>query len=294
MPINLFREVYMSFARLKERLTAFLKYRQLMASMNRFQSATDDELDEAGRTCIICRDDMTVHDCKRLPVCSHMFHKSCLREWLVQQQSCPTCRADIAAMEAQERARNAAAAAADQRGAGPLEPAADAPADTDAAAAAATDTAVVDGGNVVAPASGDQSSASLPQPPLPHETQPYETESARRQRFNNKYKTMRFVRKKMTPSLYRVVHTAGAPVYARSSHGWPAPHLGLVRTVENGKVVLCQDRQSYSFPGEKHTTELLQTPDGWIRSDLVEKLMELKQDRTSGQWIPQYDRSKFQ
>jgi hypothetical protein len=116
LPINLFREVYMSFMKLKERLTSFIHYRQLMASMNRFRTATDEELNESGRTCIICRDEMTSgHDCKRLPVCNHTFHKSCLREWLVQQQSCPTCRADIAAMEALETSRSATANAATQR-----------------------------------------------------------------------------------------------------------------------------------------------------------------------------------
>ena len=31
------------------------------------------------------------------------MHKSCLREWLVQQQTCPTCRGDISAMEARQR-----------------------------------------------------------------------------------------------------------------------------------------------------------------------------------------------
>ena len=116
LPINLFREVYMSFMKLKERLTSFFHYRQLMASMNRFRTATDEELNQSGRTCIICRDEMTSgHDCKRLPICAHTFHKSCLREWLVQQQSCPTCRADIAAMEALEASRSAAANAATQR-----------------------------------------------------------------------------------------------------------------------------------------------------------------------------------
>lgn len=61
--------------------------------------------------------------CKKLPGCGHAFHTHCLREWLVQQQTCPTCRADIAANEARakkqrerERAAAAAAAAADERG----------------------------------------------------------------------------------------------------------------------------------------------------------------------------------
>jgi hypothetical protein len=140
MPINLFREVYLSFIALKERLAAFLKYRHLMANMNRFQPASLEELEENGRTCIICRDEMHVGDCKRLPGCGHIFHKSCLREWLVQQQSCPTCRSDIAAMEAQEAARSQAANAAAGRAAVvPPDPTAAAPTDAYDQTAAATD-----------------------------------------------------------------------------------------------------------------------------------------------------------
>ena len=104
LPINLFREVYMSFQSLKSRLLAFAKYRKLMASMNRFESiSSEDELEQIGRTCIICRDDMSLGDSKKLPGCGHAFHKSCLREWLVQQQTCPTCRGDISIMEARAR-----------------------------------------------------------------------------------------------------------------------------------------------------------------------------------------------
>ena len=102
MPINLFREVYMSFNALKQRLVAFSKYRQLMASMNRFATPTEEELAEDS-SCIICRDEMTVETTKKLPGCGHLFHKSCLREWLVQQQSCPTCRGDISTMEVRQQ-----------------------------------------------------------------------------------------------------------------------------------------------------------------------------------------------
>jgi E3 ubiquitin-protein ligase synoviolin len=108
VPINLFREVYVSFMALKERIFAFLKYRRLMVGMNRFATPTAEQLEESGPVCIICRDDMTVHDCKALPVCQHLFHKSCLREWLTQQQSCPTCRSDISQMQARQAAADAA------------------------------------------------------------------------------------------------------------------------------------------------------------------------------------------
>jgi len=71
LPINLIREVYMSFLQLKSRLVAFAKYRRLMSSMNRFKTPTEEELKEE-HICIICRDEMTVETAKRLPGCGHM------------------------------------------------------------------------------------------------------------------------------------------------------------------------------------------------------------------------------
>ena len=137
MPINIFREVYVSFQNLRRRLIAFNTYRRLTHNMDsRFESIKDEEeLDRLGHTCIICRDTMDLlGGCKKLPGCGHAFHTHCLREWLVQQQTCPTCRADIAANEARrkkelERERRRAeveAATAEQEG---ELPAADASAD---------------------------------------------------------------------------------------------------------------------------------------------------------------------
>eukprot|EP00579_Thalassiosira_antarctica_P012204 CAMPEP_0201921074 /NCGR_PEP_ID=MMETSP0903-20130614/9509_1 /ASSEMBLY_ACC=CAM_ASM_000552 /TAXON_ID=420261 /ORGANISM="Thalassiosira antarctica, Strain CCMP982" /LENGTH=917 /DNA_ID=CAMNT_0048457967 /DNA_START=32 /DNA_END=2785 /DNA_ORIENTATION=- len=128
MPINIFREVYVSFQQLRRRLIAFNTYRRLTHNMDkRFESIKDEEeLDRLGRTCIICRDQMDLlGGCKKLPGCGHAFHTHCLREWLVQQQTCPTCRADIAANEARmkkqlerEKAAAAVLAAAEQEAEG--------------------------------------------------------------------------------------------------------------------------------------------------------------------------------
>jgi len=110
LPFSILREVYFSYLKLRERLTSFVSYRRLTRNMNeRFESVeSDSELDSAGRTCIICRDHMDVHGilggCKKLPICGHIFHKHCLREWLVQQQTCPTCRGDIQANELKAKA----------------------------------------------------------------------------------------------------------------------------------------------------------------------------------------------
>lgn len=109
LPINIIRDFYLAFRRLRERLLAFASYRRLTSNMNtRFEAVVnEEELDAAGRTCIICRDAMEVDgihgDCIKLPICEHIFHKHCLREWLVQQQSCPTCRGDLLRNEARAR-----------------------------------------------------------------------------------------------------------------------------------------------------------------------------------------------
>ena len=115
MPINIFREVYVSFQQLRRRLIAFNTYRRLTHNMGkRFESIKDEEeLDRLGHTCIICRDSMDLlGGCKKLPGCGHAFHTHCLRDWLVQQQTCPTCRSDIAANEARDKKRLERAAAA--------------------------------------------------------------------------------------------------------------------------------------------------------------------------------------
>jgi E3 ubiquitin-protein ligase synoviolin len=95
MPLHIVRDLWVSYSTLRRRLQTYTRYRQLTANMNeRFPSATEAELDNCERTCIICRDGM--EEGKKLP-CGHIFHFQCLRMWLQQQQTCPTCRADIPA-----------------------------------------------------------------------------------------------------------------------------------------------------------------------------------------------------
>jgi len=96
MPLHIVRDLWMSYVNLKRRLVIFNKYRHLTANMNeRFPDATPEELVACEHTCIICRDLMEAGpEAKKLP-CAHIFHLNCLRLWLQQQQSCPTCRADI-------------------------------------------------------------------------------------------------------------------------------------------------------------------------------------------------------
>ncbi|KAI5099884.1 E3 ubiquitin-protein ligase TTC3 isoform X2, partial [Silurus meridionalis] len=41
--------------------------------------------------CIICHEDMTPEDMCVLE-CRHSFHRECIKSWLKEQSTCPTCR----------------------------------------------------------------------------------------------------------------------------------------------------------------------------------------------------------
>ena len=60
---------------------------------------TEDELLELKRTnsvdCSICKDEFEV-DSKLVKMpCNHYFHGDCVKPWLVQRNSCPTCRFEL-------------------------------------------------------------------------------------------------------------------------------------------------------------------------------------------------------
>ena len=262
LPINLFREVYLSFQKLRSRLLAFANYRRLMASMDRFESvANDEELEEAGRVCIICRDEMTLQGSKRLPGCGHVFHKSCLREWLVQQQSCPTCRGDIAAMEArqrqQQRLEQGQREQEQQQGqdqqvdAPPLQ--ADAPAPT------ADPANFPSASPAAAPLHQEQDEPrtnTSPSPPAPTAAAASELK-----------KTVRIqMPPAVFPCLYRVTSQGGAHVWDDSGR--------LQRTVPCGVAILCTQLQWMSFNGR--CGMMLRMPDGWVREDTVERIHSVR------------------
>ena len=277
MPINLFREVYVSFMALKERLWAFMKYRRLMASMNRFATPTAEQLEEAGRVCIICRDEMTLHDCKALPVCQHLFHKSCLREWLTQQQSCPTCRSDIASMEAQLVTRQAAAAAANQRQQEepqPVEQQTQPPVaepETEAAQDAMpprqeeakddSERAVEGAPTNQTPGRQESPAAAVSPTAYPNSGAPPtpSTASPRKLYFSTDKDTPREPAL-VFPALYRVVRERGAVV-------WNTENQSIVRRIPLGVVLFGRDLQTLTIAGE--TGDYVQIPDGWVEDDAV-------------------------
>jgi len=97
LPIYMMADVIQVARKLAQRLRSFRRYRRISANMDaRFLDPTDAEI-EANEHCVICRDSLFEGSKpKKLP-CGHIFHIDCLRSWLVMQQVCPTCRAEISA-----------------------------------------------------------------------------------------------------------------------------------------------------------------------------------------------------
>uniref|UniRef100_A0A8C0JW80 E3 ubiquitin-protein ligase AMFR n=1 Tax=Canis lupus dingo TaxID=286419 RepID=A0A8C0JW80_CANLU len=64
----------------------------LLTAVQEFAVATPEELAVNNDDCAICWDSMQA--ARKLP-CGHLFHNSCLRSWLEQDTSCPTCRMSL-------------------------------------------------------------------------------------------------------------------------------------------------------------------------------------------------------
>ncbi|GFE54192.1 E3 ubiquitin ligase [Babesia ovis] len=78
---------------LVDRVQMLMNYRKMVRSIEtRYAKPTEAEMERDG-TCIICRDDFD-EDCRKID-CGHIFHLTCLKSWLFQHSTCPTCRAPI-------------------------------------------------------------------------------------------------------------------------------------------------------------------------------------------------------
>lgn len=88
--VVLFFNVRYVFVSLRERVYSLRNYLKLAYAMkSRYPDVSKEELEQLDDYCAICRDPM--ESAKKLP-CNHIFHQSCLRGWLEQHHSCPTCR----------------------------------------------------------------------------------------------------------------------------------------------------------------------------------------------------------
>jgi hypothetical protein len=64
----------------------------------RFPEAPEDILNNTDKICIVCRYEM---DNGRVIPCGHILHERCLKGWLQQTQTCPTCRYSVLIEELQ-------------------------------------------------------------------------------------------------------------------------------------------------------------------------------------------------
>eukprot|EP00163_Fabomonas_tropica_P003781 TRINITY_DN13346_c0_g1_i2.p1 TRINITY_DN13346_c0_g1~~TRINITY_DN13346_c0_g1_i2.p1 ORF type:complete len:545 (+),score=21.08 TRINITY_DN13346_c0_g1_i2:548-2182(+) len=89
---------------LRRRYAQYQSYREVMRSLDeQYLDATPEDLSNLNDACAICREVMP--SAKVLP-CGHMFHRSCLRSWLENQQSCPTCRQPLSSQTSESGDQN--------------------------------------------------------------------------------------------------------------------------------------------------------------------------------------------
>jgi len=252
LPINIVRDLYMAYSKLRSRLSAFASYRRLTSNMNtRFKSiATEEQLDQAGRTCIICRDLMDIHgvngDCKILPICGHGFHKHCLREWLIQQQTCPTCRGDIQKNEDRARAEEKRQARQEEE-------------NNERASRAV-------------PPEGVIRDPDIAQANIAESAKGADTEDV------------------VFPCLYKVSSLQGAPVVSfyipdgTAAVSSQSTHQKVLRVIKTGKLVACTERKRQSWvQTQENESNLpsfgagmyLKIPDGWVQENDVRKFLIL-------------------
>jgi len=78
------------FYELQRRIKRHKNYLRVVQDMEaKFPMATQEDLEHNADDCAICWEAMET--ARKLP-CGHLFHNSCLRSWLEQDTSCPTCR----------------------------------------------------------------------------------------------------------------------------------------------------------------------------------------------------------
>lgn len=81
------------FYEIRHRFRKYKNYLKIVRHMETtYPLANADELEENSDDCAICWDHMDL--ARKLP-CGHLFHNSCLRSWLEQDISCPTCRKSL-------------------------------------------------------------------------------------------------------------------------------------------------------------------------------------------------------
>jgi len=235
MPINIFRDLYMSYTEFKKKIIQFVSYQRLNQLMStQFETPqTEEELD-GQHVCIICRDSLTVADkAKKLPGCGHIFHPYCLKGWLMQQQSCPTCRRDIA------KASRDLPTTCIRVPPPPPVPLPQQPLQQEAGPAQEEPTSL--------------ERAHQGSPPQKESTEDNVSEA----------KLSKIEKSLVFPSLYTIKNTEGVNVYARDQT--------LTRHIPPKKIIVCLERVCWHTKSKSLGEMMLRMPDGWVREEDVSR-----------------------
>lgn len=73
LPLHLIRDLYITFRNFRNRISDFLRFRQVTARMDRFPDATPADLARCHFTCVVCRDEMHAGGSNKRLSCGHVF-----------------------------------------------------------------------------------------------------------------------------------------------------------------------------------------------------------------------------
>ncbi|KAJ2451169.1 hypothetical protein EV183_003802 [Coemansia sp. RSA 2336] len=91
-------------SKLYRKTRKLLAFRKAIESMRcQFPDASKGDIIKFNDRCSICREILVT--AKKLP-CDHLFHRSCLRSWLVRHLSCPTCRIALSSADVSQWVSN--------------------------------------------------------------------------------------------------------------------------------------------------------------------------------------------
>jgi hypothetical protein len=82
-----------AFVAVKVLLSSFSKYRSYSKLMRKFDRLFRRNTCALDQCCTICLTELL--NCRQLTACGHLFHYSCLFEWMKNKMECPICRMSL-------------------------------------------------------------------------------------------------------------------------------------------------------------------------------------------------------
>ncbi len=130
--LDMMNRVYIADQQARNTATALLAMSAILPSANAtfmepvVVTATQEQIDESLQTvlepsgeCAICQEVISA-DASRIRQCGHLYHDSCIRNWLSINVRCPVCRHDIRE-ERQEDQTSSASSQSESQSEGQLE-----------------------------------------------------------------------------------------------------------------------------------------------------------------------------